>query len=195
MTKQQQSVGDMGFWHHFGELRIRLIKSVGIIFLSFCGCYSFHKQIFQLLRYPFDQAYQTVLGKTPVLIQTGILEAFFVYLKLSLLASLFVASPFIFYQAWRFVAPGLKVNEKRHIIPFVFLATLFFIGGALFGYFFVFPKGFGFFLSLTADQNIEALIKMQDYYKLAAWMLMGFGISFESPLIVMYLVFFGVLFA
>ncbi|MCB0271695.1 MAG: twin-arginine translocase subunit TatC [Bdellovibrionales bacterium] len=183
----------MGFWQHFGELRIRIIRSFIAIVASFFFCYGFHKQIFQFLRLPFDHAYLMVLDQTPTLIQTGILEAFIVYLKLSLLASIFVASPFVFYQAWKFVAPGLKASEKRHVIPFVLLATTFFVGGALFGYIFVFPKGFAFFLSLTSDQNIQALIRMQDYYRLASWMLLGFGISFEAPLIAMYLVYFGIL--
>lgn len=183
----------MGFWQHFGELRSRLLRSVVAIFISFCGCYFFHKEIFQILRAPFDQAYVQVLDKSPVLIQTHILEAFMVYLKLSLVISLFVACPFVFYQIWKFIVPGLKSKEKKHVGPFVIFASLFFIGGALFGYFFVFPKGFAFFLSLTADQNIEALITMQDYYKLAAWMLLGFGISFEAPLITTYLVYFGII--
>lgn len=183
----------MGFWTHFAQLRQSILRSVAGVLVAFAGCYVFRKDIFSLLRAPYDQAYQSVLQKTPVLIQTGLMEAFLVYLKLSLLAGLFVACPFIFYQIWRFIAPGLKQSERKHVLPFVFLATSFFIGGALFGYFMVFPKGFAFFLSITQGENIEPLIKMQDYYRLASWMLLGFGLSFEAPLVALYMVKFGII--
>jgi sec-independent protein translocase protein TatC len=185
--------GSMDFWAHFGQLRQSILRSVASVLLGFIGCYAFRKDIFALLRAPYDQAYETVLQKTPVLIQTGLMEAFLVYLKLSLLAGLFIACPFVFYQLWRFIAPGLKKSERKHVVPFVVLATAFFLGGALFGYFMVFPKGFAFFLSITQGENIEPLIKMQDYYKLASWMLLGFGLSFEAPLVALYLVKFGII--
>ncbi len=183
----------MTFWQHLNDLRKCALKSVLAILVGFSISYAFHKEIFRVLRLPFDQAYFNVYGVIPKLINLNLLEAFMVYLKMSMLVGFFIASPVIFYQFWRFISPGLKYNEKKHVVPFVFLATLFFIGGALFGYYFVFPQGFEFFLSVTKGEDIDTTIQMEQYYKLAAWMLMGFGLTFEGPLILLYLVFFRIL--
>ena len=183
----------MSFWQHLAELRKRLLRSALAIILGFTAAYSFHKEIFRVLRYPFDTAYVNVYGSTPKLISISLLEGFMVYLKMSLLVGFFIASPVIFYQIWKFIAPGLRENERKHVVPFVLLATIFFVGGAFFGYFMVFPKGFEYFLTVTQGENIEPTIQMEQYYKLAAWMLVGFGASFEGPLILLYLVYFRIL--
>lgn len=181
------------FWDHLNELRSRVLKSGAAIFIGVCIAYFFRREIFRALRFPFDTAYQHVYGVTPKLIYLSMLEGFMVYLKMSVLAGFFLASPVVFYQLWQFIGPGLKSNEKKHVLPFVFLATLFFVGGALFGYFLVFPEGFEFFLSITKGENIEATIQMDQYYQFASWMLLGFGVSFEGPLILLYLVYLRIL--
>lgn len=183
----------MTFWDHLGELRKRVFRSAIAIIAGFGISYTFHKEIFRVLRMPFDTAYINVYHAEPKLISTSLLEGFMVYLKMSLLVGIFIASPVVFYQIWGFIAPGLKYNEKKHVAPFVILATLFFVGGAIFGYFLVFPKGFEYFLTVTQGENIEPTIRMEEYYKLAAWMLVGFGASFEGPLILLYLVYFRIL--
>lgn len=183
----------MSFWQHLAELRKRLLRSAFAIIGGFALAYSFHKEIFRILRYPFDTAYQNVYHAPPKLISISLMEGFMVYLKMSLLVGFFIASPVIFYQIWKFIAPGLRESERKHVVPFVFLATLFFVGGAVFGYFLVFPKGFEYFLTVTQGENIEPTIQMEQYYKLASWMLVGFGASFEGPLILLYLVYFRIL--
>jgi sec-independent protein translocase protein TatC len=183
----------MSFWQHLGELRKRLLRSALAIIVGFSAAYCFHKEIFRVLRVPFDTAYTNVYHATPKLISISLLEGFMVYLKMSFLVGIFIASPVIFYQIWKFIAPGLRPSERKHVVPFVFLATVFFVGGATFGYFLVFPHGFEYFLSITQGENIEPTIQMQQYYDLAAWMLVGFGASFEGPLILLYLVYFRIL--
>lgn len=183
----------MSFWQHLAELRKRLLRSALAIIAGFAVAYSFHKEIFRVLRYPFDTAYMNVYHAEPKLISISLMEGFMVYLKMSLLVGFFIASPVIFYQIWKFIAPGLRENERKHVVPFVFLATVFFVGGAVFGYFLVFPKGFEYFLTVTQGENIEPTIQMEQYYKLASWMLVGFGASFEGPLILLYLVYFRIL--
>jgi len=183
----------MSFWQHLNELRKRLLRIAFAIIAGFSVAYCFHKEIFRVLRMPFDRAYLNVYGENPKLISISMLEGFMVYLKMSILVGFFLASPIIFYQIWKFIAPGLRDNEKKHVIPFVLLATIFFVGGAVFGYFMVFPKGFEYFLMVTKGESIEPMIQMEQYYKLAAWMLVGFGASFEGPLILLYLVYFRIL--
>lgn len=183
----------MSFLDHLNELRRRILTCVAYVIAGFVVAYAFSKQIFRILRGPYDNAYEAVYGVAPELININLLEGFLVYLKVGFLGGIFLASPFLFYQVWKFIVPGLKSNERKHVVPFVFLATLFFVGGALFGYFGVFPSAFKFFLEVTKGEHIQAAIRMQEYYKLASWMLIGFGLAFEGPLIVLYLVFFGVL--
>ncbi len=189
----QQSDFNMSFWQHLAELRKRLLRSALAVLAGFSLAYGFHKEIFRILRIPFDTAYQNVYHEAPKLISISLMEGFMVYLKMSCLVGIFIASPVIFYQIWKFIAPGLRENERKHVVPFVFLATLFFVGGAVFGYFLVFPKGFEYFLTVTQGEDIVATIQMEQYYKLASWMLIGFGASFEGPLILLYLVYFRIL--
>ena len=183
----------MSFWRHLGELRTRLLRSLASIIVGFSIAYYFHKELFRALRYPFDTAYERIYHVTPNLVALSMLEGFMVYFKMSVLVGLFIASPYIFYQLWKFISPGLKIHEKKYVMPFVFLATFFFVGGALFGYFLVFPQGFEYFLSITYGDHILATIQMDQYYQFASMMLLGFGVSFEGPLILLYLVYFRVL--
>jgi len=183
----------MNFFGHLAELRRRLFRAfIGLLF-GFAVAYYFSKELFTLLRIPFDTAYQNVYGMEPNLIVSSLLESFMVYLKVGLLGGLFLSSPFIFLQVWGFISPALKANEKKHVLPFVFFATLFFVFGALFGYFMVFPQSFEYFLNITKGEHIDTMIRMDEYYQFASWMLLGFGLAFEAPLIVLYLVFFRIL--
>jgi sec-independent protein translocase protein TatC len=120
------------------------------------------------------------------LIFTGLPEAFFTYLKVAFLSGIILASPIIFYQFWMFVAPGLYDKEKRLMLPIVFLSTIFFVGGAFFGYFIVFPYGFKFFMGFASD-IIRPLPSMKEYLSFASKLLLAFGLVFELPLIVTFL--------
>ena len=125
------------------------------------------------------------------LIYTGLPEAFFTYLKVSFLAGLIVASPLLLYQFWMFVAPGLYQKERRLMIPIVILSSFFFIGGALFGYFVVFPWGFKFFLGFATD-TIRPLPSMKEYFGFSAKLLLAFGLVFELPLVITFLAKLGI---
>lgn len=183
----------MNFFAHLAELRRRVFRSfIGVLF-GFALAYYYSKELFVILRIPFDTAYQNVHGVLPFLVVGSVLESFVVYLKVGLLGGIFLASPYLFLQLWGFISPALKSHEKKHVLPFVFFATLFFVFGALFGYFMVFPQSFEYFLNITKGEHIETMIRMEEYYKFASWMLLGFGLSFEAPLVVLYLVFFRIL--
>ena len=110
----------------------------------------------------------------------------FFYLKLSLVAGLLLASPVIFYQIWRFVAPGLYQHEKRVILPFTLLSSLFFFGGAAFGYFVVFPPAFKFLLGYSND-FLSPMPTVREYFSLCLRLLIAFGVIFELPIFMVLL--------
>jgi sec-independent protein translocase protein TatC len=125
------------------------------------------------------------------LIFTGLPEAFFTYLKVAFLAGLMLAAPVIIYEFWIFVAPGLYDKEKKLLLPIVFLSTFFFMGGALFGYFLVFPWGFKFFLGF-ATETIRPMPSMKEYLGFSAKLLLAFGLVFELPLVITFLARLGI---
>ena len=144
---------------------------------AFVICYFFAKQLFEILMRPLIQ----VMPPGEGLIFTALPEAFITYLKVALLAGIGLASPVIIYQFWRFIAPGLYQREQRAMFPIVLFSTVFFVGGALFGYFVVFPFGFKFFIGFASD-SIRALPSIREYLKFATKLLFAFGIIFELPL-------------
>lgn len=170
------------FTAHLEELRKRLIISFIAVGIGFALCYGFKEWLFQILTQPLISVMQD--GET--LIYTGLPEAFFTFLKVSFLGGLMIASPVIIYQFWMFVAPGLYDREKRLLLPIVFLSTLFFVGGALFGYFIVFPYGFQFFLGF-ATETIRPMPSMKEYLSFSAKLLLAFGLVFELPLVITFL--------
>lgn len=125
------------------------------------------------------------------LIYTGLPEAFFTYLKVALLAGVLLSVPILMYQLWMFIAPGLYDKEKRWVLPIVCLSSLFFMGGALFGYFIVFPFGFKFFMGFASDY-IRALPSMKEYLGFSAKLLFAFGVVFEMPLFITFLAKLGI---
>ena len=175
------------FIEHLEELRKRLIISLIAVGIGFGICYIFAKQIFHLLMIPLIKA----LPDGASMIFTSLPEAFFTYLKVALLAGIFAASPVILYQIWLFVAPALYSHEKRYAIPFVIFSTLFFVGGASFGYFIVFPFGFKFFMGFATD-FIQPAPKLKEYLSFCSMLLLAFGLIFELPLFFFFLSKLGV---
>ena len=170
------------FLSHLEELRRRLIICAIAVGVGFAICYGFAERLFDVLVLPLKE----VLPKDTHLIYTSLPEMFFIYLKVAFIAGLLLATPVIFYQLWLFIAPGLYQKEKRLVIPFVASSTLLFVGGALFGYFLVFPFGFKFFLAYVSDY-IKALPSVREYFSLSVKMLFAFGIIFELPVVIFFL--------
>ena len=175
------------FTAHLEELRSRLIKCSIAVGIGFAISYGFKEILFEILVRPLVK----VMAKGDHLIFTGLPEAFFTYLKVALLAGLMLASPVILYQFWLFVAPGLYKKERRMLGPIVLLSSFFFIAGALFGYFIVFPWGFKFFLGF-ATESIRPLPSMKEYLSFSAKLLMAFGLVFELPMVLTFLARLGV---
>jgi sec-independent protein translocase protein TatC len=175
------------FTAHLEELRKRLITCFVAVGIGFALSYGFKEKLFQILTQPLI----SVMKQGETLIYTGLPEAFFTFLKVSFLAGLMVASPVIIYQFWMFVAPGLYDREKRLMIPIVLLSSIFFVGGALFGYFIVFPFGFQFFLGF-ATETIRPMPSMKEYLSFSAKLLLAFGLVFELPLVLTFLARLGI---
>jgi sec-independent protein translocase protein TatC len=170
------------FTAHLEELRRRLIVCFIAVGIGFVLSYGFKEKLFQVLTHPLIG----VMQPGDKLIFTGLPEAFFTYLKVSFLAGIILATPILFFQFWMFVAPGLYEKEKRLMIPIVSLSTVFFVGGAFFGYFIVFPYGFKFFLGFASD-IIKPLPSMREYLSFASTLLLAFGLVFELPLVITFL--------
>ena len=175
------------FTSHLEELRKRLITAFIAVGVGFVVSFGFKERLFGILVQPLIE----VMKEGENLIYTGLPEAFFTYLKVSLLSGLIVASPILLYQFWMFVAPGLYRKERRMMVPIVVLSSFFFIGGALFGYFVVFPWGFKFFLGF-ATETIRPLPAMKEYFGFSAKLLLAFGLVFELPLVLTFMAKLGI---
>jgi sec-independent protein translocase protein TatC len=175
------------FTSHLEELRKRLVICFIAVGIGFVAAYGFKEMLFEILVDPLVR----VMQEGDTLIFTGLPEAFFTYLKVAFLTGLMLASPIIIYQFWMFVAPGLYAKEKRLLLPIIFLSSFFFIGGALFGYFIVFPWGFKFFLGF-ATEHIRPLPSMKEYLGFSAKLLLAFGLVFELPLVISFMAKLGI---
>jgi len=201
----------MTFTEHIEELRGRLRAALIAIVVASLVCYAFSELVFAVLAQPLIDAWrQAGLGK-PQLHFASPIEPFFTYIKLAMVAGIFLASPVVFYQLWAFVSPGLTRAEKKYVLPFAFFSTICFIGGACFGYFVVFPFGFQFFLGFAQENvgsmqhilghtvsvsvghpfQLTATLMMGDYFGLVWRLLLAFGLIFELPLLICFLAMVG----
>jgi len=171
---------------HLEELRTRLVRCCIAIAVGACVSYIFKEKIFDILSQPLMKA----MPQGDKLIFTGIAEAFFTYVKVSLLSGILLAIPVILYEFWMFTAPGLYQNEKKVILPVVILSTFFFIGGAFFAYYVVFPYGFQFLLGFASD-TIRPMPSMREYLGFSAKFLLAFGLIFEMPIVITLLAWMG----
>ncbi len=175
------------FTSHLEELRSRLIKSAVAVGVGFGICYGFKEILFEILIFPLIR----VMPEGGSLIFTGLPEAFFTYLKVSFLAGILLVSPVLLYQFWMFVAPGLYKKERHLLGPVIAITSFFFIGGALFGYFVVFPSGFKFLLGFGTDY-IRTLPSMREYLDFSTKLMIAFGLVFEMPVLLTFLARLGV---
>ncbi|SDB25600.1 sec-independent protein translocase protein TatC [Desulfonatronum thiosulfatophilum] len=184
-SQQQEQPGElkeMTLMDHLGELRTRLVRSAIAALVGFLICYAFSKQLFELMMKPLLE----VMPPDSSLIFTALPEAFFTYVKVAFVAGLFLVSPYIFYQIWKFIAPGLYESERKYMIPIAAVSALFFVSGALFGYFIVFPFGFEFFMGY-ADEMIRPMPSLREYFSFSLKLLLAFGFIFELPLFIFFL--------
>ena len=168
---------------HLEELRWRIVWAVCAVALAFVFTYALAESLFDFLTRPLIAN----IGDQVQLIGTGVTEAFFTKLKVSFIGAVFLASPAIFYQIWSFVAPGLYESEKNYARPFVAAATFFFLLGAAFCYFVVFPVAFHFFVSEFESIGVSPALRITEYLSFSSRMLLAFGAIFELPVFTFFL--------
>ncbi len=168
----------MSLMEHLQELRTRLIRAFIAIGIGFAVAYAFVDPLFQALTWPIRE----VSGGKVMLIGTGVAEAFYTEIKVALIAGLFLASPAVFYEIWKFVAPGLYEKERRMAKPFVFFATAFFALGGYFCWAVVFKVGYRFFLNQYASIGVTPTIRISEYLTFSSRLLLAFALTFEMPI-------------
>lgn len=171
------------FISHLIELRSRLLRSFVALLVVFLCLFPWASKLYSLLAQPLLMK----LPKGGQMIATEVTTPFFVPLKVAMMTSLMVALPYILYQMWRFVAPGLYEHEKRMVLPLIAASTVLFYCGMSFAYFVVFPVVFGF-ITASAPQGVAVMTDIDKYLSFALTMFVAFGVTFQVPVAVIVLV-------
>lgn len=175
------------FISHLIELRSRLLKCIYVFIPIFFALVYFAGDLYDVLAQPMMQA----LPQGSKMIATGVVAPFFIPMKVAAMVAFLVALPYLLYQAWAFVAPGLYVHEKRFVLPLIISSTLLFFIGMAFCYFFVF-KGVFAFIAKFAPASITVAPDIENYFNFVLGMFLAFGLSFETPVVVVVLVRTGI---
>jgi sec-independent protein translocase protein TatC len=174
--------GKMSFLEHLDELRKRIVYSVSAVGVGILIAFTFINRIYSFLMAPTMR--QLPPGSRLMYTEPG--EAFSLYIQLSLIVGVLIVSPFIMYQLWLFIAPGLYSNEKRLAIPFVLLSTLGFVGGAVFNHYIMFPWMMAFFASFNT-QDLLFMPKLDAVFSLYTKFLLAMAAVFQMPTLVFFL--------
>ena len=177
----------MTFLEHLSDLRKRLFYSFIALFVGIIPAWIFSKDLFNILAVPIYK----FLPEGEKLAFIKLTDPFMLYIKVSFLASIFFMSPYIFYQFWLFIAPGLYRKEKKYVIPFVLFTSIFFIAGALFGFFVVFPWAVRFCLGMGSE--FQAMITVDKYFSLVLRVHLGIAVVFELPTLTFFLARMGII--
>ena len=179
----------MSLLEHLEELRKRFVHVIVALVLAFFVAYGFHERIFVFMQQPITYALKKH-HLPPQLVYHNPVDGFNLYLKLSFMVGALIAAPYVLYQLWLFISPGLYKHEKKYVWPFMFATVSLFFGGAFFGYKFVFPGSLDFLLSYS--DKFMPLIEINEYTGLFLTVILGLGVTFELPILVMFLSLFGI---
>ncbi len=178
----------MSLMEHLNELRRRFIHVIVALLLAFFVAYGFHERIFSFMQEPITYALQKHHLDTRLVIHNPV-DGFNAYLKLSFLAGALLAAPYVLYQIWLFISPGLYQNEKKYVWPFMLATVSLFFAGSFFGYRYVFPGSLDFLFSYSS--RFLPLIEINEYTSLFLTVILGLGLTFELPILIMFLSLFG----
>tara|TARA_Y100000590_G_scaffold79812_1_gene88621 strand:- start:88 stop:852 length:765 start_codon:yes stop_codon:yes gene_type:complete len=182
-----EKVNQGSFVEHLTELRSRLLKSIAYFFVFFIISYFFAENIYTFLVEPYAKAVENDPTNRR-LIYTALHETFITYLKVAFFSSIFITSPIILLQIWKFIAPGLYKNEKRTLLPYLIATPVLFLLGGMLVYFLVMPLAIKFFLSFETTTQISTLpiqleAKVNEYLSLIMRLIFAFGLSFQLPVL------------
>jgi sec-independent protein translocase protein TatC len=184
--EQQELRGQMSFLDHLEELRKRLLISFAAIGAGFFVCWSYADRLYALLQRPLTAA----LPPGDRLAYTRLIAPFFLYMKVAFFAGIFVASPIILLQLWLFISPGLYRRERRYAVPFILMATFFFLCGGYFGWRVLLPATCGFFVE--TGKNFKQMITIDDYFSFSTMLILSAGLVFETPILIFFLARLGI---
>jgi sec-independent protein translocase protein TatC len=182
MTESQET-----FLSHLIELRERLVRSIIAFAIACAPALYFSAELYDVLAHPLMQS----LPQGSKMIATGVITPFLIPMKIAFMAAFLLVLPYVLYQAWAFVAPGLYSHEKKLVLPLVVSSTLLFLLGMVFCYFIVFGKVFAF-ISTFAPKSISVAPDIEAYFNFVLGMFMAFGLAFEVPVVVVVLVLAGI---
>lgn len=179
---QTTGFGEMPFTDHLEELRRCVVKTFAAIFVAGVLAFFWADQLFRMLTFPLRESFTHMEP-----IGTGLAEGFLVKIKVAIFMGIVVSLPYTFYQLWRFIAPGLHTHERQVALPFVFFSTVFFLTGASFCFFVVFPFAFEFFEAEYLSIGVKPQIRIAEYLSFCLEMLLVFGVTFELPILAYFL--------
>jgi sec-independent protein translocase protein TatC len=188
--EERESLPAMGFLDHLEELRQRLIKSAIAIAVGTVACWGLRERIYALMQKPImDALHAQHLPEK--LVYTNPVEPFNLYLKIAMLAGLFLTSPYVLYQVWMFISPGLYRSEKRYVVPFMASTIVLFGLGGYFGYTIAYPRAMDFFVKFNGQ--FQPMITIGEYTQLFLSIILGMGLIFELPILVFFLSLMGII--
>jgi sec-independent protein translocase protein TatC len=181
---QRAELPGMSLMEHLDELRKRIVRSAIYLFLGFIVAYVFHERLYGFIQAPLDRLHIKLNYTHPM-------DPLNLYLQVALIGGAILASPFILYQVWMFIAPGLYQKEKRFVIPFMASTVGLFLTGAAFGYFYVLPGALKI-LIVNFGHNFTPMVTIEEYTGFFLSIILGLGISFEMPILIFFLALFGI---
>src|SRR5450631_35 len=181
---QRADLPGMSLMEHLDELRKRIVRSAIFLFLGFIIAYVFHERLYGMVQAPLDTLHIKLNYTHPM-------DPLNLYLQVALIGGAILASPFILYQVWLFIAPGLYQKERRFVIPFMTATVGLFLGGASFGYFYVLPGALKI-LIVDFGSKFQPMVTIEEYTGFFLSIILGLGISFEMPILIFFLAMFGI---
>jgi sec-independent protein translocase protein TatC len=186
----KETMPAMSFLEHLEELRRRIFYSIIAVVIGFFLCWGYAENIVGWMQKPIMEALKRN-NMPQTLVYLNPTDPFNLYLKIGLLAGLFVACPVVLYQVWMFISPGLYRNEKRYVMPFMFSTIFLFLSGGFFGYKLVYPAALDFLIGY--GKQFQPMITIHEYTDLFLTVILGLGVVFELPILVFFLALMGVI--
>jgi sec-independent protein translocase protein TatC len=186
---EKDALPAMGFLEHLEELRRRIIYSLIAMVVGFFACWRWAEKIYDFVQAPIMFALRKN-GLEQKLVYLNPTDGFNLYIKTAFVAGLFLTSPFVLYQVWAFIAPGLYRREKKYVVPFMVFTVLLFVSGGAFGYKIVFPAALEFLISYS--KQFQPMITISEYTDLFLAIIVGLGVIFEMPILVFFLSLMGI---
>jgi len=189
--QESESMPTMGFLDHLEELRTRIVRSIIAVIAGTGVCWGYREKIYAVMQKPImDALHSQHLPEK--LVYLNPVDPFNLYLKISMLAGLFLTSPFVLYQVWMFISPGLYRKEKKYVLPFMTSTIALFTLGGYFGYAVAYPRALDFFV-VRFNGQFQPMITINEYTQLFLSIVAGMGLIFEMPILVFFLAFLGIM--